>query len=59
MTLVLGMGEWEDVDWADIENDKPQDEALKKFRSVLSTSLSDSLFGCWPMTHSINNLGQN
>ena len=39
---VLGMGEWEDIDWADIENDKPQDEALKKFRSVFSTSLSDS-----------------
>ena len=40
---VLGMGEWEDIEnWADIENDKPQDEALKKFRSVLSTSLSES-----------------
>ena len=40
---VLGMGEWEDIEnWADIENDKPQDEALKKFRSVLSTCLSDS-----------------
>ena len=38
---VLGMGEWEDSqNWADI--DKPQDEALKKFRSVLSTSLSES-----------------
>ena len=37
------MGEWEDIEnWADIENDKPQDEALKKFRSVFSTSLSDS-----------------
>ena len=37
------MGEWEDFkNWEDIENDKPQDEALKKFRSVLSTSLSDS-----------------
>ena len=35
------MGEWEDSqNWADI--DKPQDEALKKFRSVLSTSLSES-----------------
>ena len=31
---VLGMGEWEG--WEDVENDKPQDEALKKFRSVLS-----------------------
>ena len=40
---VLGMGEWEDFkNWEDIENDQPQDEALKKFRSVLSTNLSDS-----------------
>ena len=37
------MGEWEDFkNWEDIENDQPQDEALKKFRSVLSTNLSDS-----------------
>ena len=41
---VLGMGEWEDFkNWEDIENDKPQDEALKKFRSVLSNRLSDSV----------------
>ena len=37
---VLGMGEWEG--WEDIKHNKPRDEALKKFRSVLSTSLSDS-----------------
>ena len=43
IALVLGMGEWEDFkNWEDIENDQPQDEALKKFRSVLSTNLSDS-----------------
>ena len=44
---VLGMGEWEGGHpWEgseDLENDKPQDEALKRFRFVLSISLKHSV----------------
>ena len=58
------MGEWEDIDWVDVENNKPQDEALKKFRSVLSSSLSDSdlsqiKVNCFHEMNSSNHFTQN
>ena len=40
---VLGMGEWDGWDWEEVENDKSQNEELKKFRFFLSISLNDPL----------------